>query len=365
MTAGSRYLKNRWLRLHGSDDPRHDNRANGLEAKLLDVLDEFQTAGFYEFNSIPYDGYMLTALLNLEAFGSEAVAGAARAVLDRTNWTYALGSLDLRRYPPFRRQLRRAEITALDKDYHTALMATWISLAPSLAEEPALRSGEHHALLTAVLPYRLPDRTAAWVEAHPTRYFVRMGHGRCSSPELYSGGPGYLLSAGGVHRGKRSMIVARPITLLLGDDARDRSAVLHLAGPGEDFTAWNNTGVHRDFAVAAGPVHVPEDWGPAAQNAQWSVYQPTQTSPRIAVHTTPSLGLVALVHDGTPAQVLSALTDANPDPDALAARFRWPDGPELTYDVDAPKHRWVMRSVDGGALDRAFDRWPLLTGTID
>jgi hypothetical protein len=53
MTEGSRYLKNRWLRLHGSTAPRHDNNGNGMEARLLDLLGELQTAGLYEFNSIP------------------------------------------------------------------------------------------------------------------------------------------------------------------------------------------------------------------------------------------------------------------------------------------------------------------------
>jgi hypothetical protein len=192
-----------------------------------------------------------------------------------------------------------------------------------------------------------------------------VGPGLRSSPELYSGGPGYLLSAGGVHRGKRSLIVARPITLLLDDGARDLTAVLHLAGPGADFTAWNNTGVHRDFAVAAGPVHMPAGWAPKARDAGWAVYHPVATAPQIAVYSTPALGLVVLVHEGTPAQILAALTAANPDPDALARRFRWPNGPELAYDVHAPKHRWVMTSVDGARLDRAFDRWPLLAGTLD
>jgi hypothetical protein len=73
---------------------------------------------------------------------------------------------------------------------------------------------------------------------------------------------------------------------------------------------------------------------------------------------------VALVHEGPPAQILAAMIEANPDPDALAHRFRWPDGPELAYDVHAPRHRWVMISVDGAGLNRAFDRWPLLAGTM-
>ncbi len=38
MTEGARYLKNRWLALHGSTDPRHDNDANGMERWMLALL---------------------------------------------------------------------------------------------------------------------------------------------------------------------------------------------------------------------------------------------------------------------------------------------------------------------------------------
>ena len=38
--------------------------------------------------------------------------------------------------------------------------------------------------------------------------------------------------------------------------------LLYVTGPGQDiardFRKWNNTGVHRRFAVGRGPVHVPE-----------------------------------------------------------------------------------------------------------
>ncbi len=51
------------------------------------------------FNSIPYMGYTLTALMNLEAFRSEEVRAVAREILDREIWSYALGEA---RFPPVR-----------------------------------------------------------------------------------------------------------------------------------------------------------------------------------------------------------------------------------------------------------------------
>ncbi|MGC9469218.1 MAG: hypothetical protein ACP5HS_11550 [Anaerolineae bacterium] len=364
MTEGSRYLKNRWLALHGSTDPRHDNARNGMERWMLENLGELQTAGLYEFNSIPYMGYTLTALMNLEAFASDEVRAAARDVLDRANWTYALGSLDLRRFAPFRRQMRRADLTALDADYQTTMVRAWMSLHPDGLDIPEITEGRHHALWTALLPYRLPDEATRWILEKPTRYFVRIGHGPRSSPEIYSGGPGYLLSAGGVHRGARSMIVARPITLMLSDGAQDLSEVLHLSGPGESFTEWNNTGVHRDFAVAAGPVDVPATWLPAAANELWSVYVPSEAL-LVAVHSDPEHGVVALFHDSDPETVLAAVSGANPNTDLLDRTYQWPDGPTLTYNVNAPRDHWVMSAVDEQALDRDFDRWPLLEGELE
>lgn len=366
MTEGSRYLKNRWLMLHGSTDARYDNERNGMERWMLDLLRELNSAGLYEFNSIPYMGYTLTALLNLEAYGSDAVRGAAQRVLDRANWEYALGSLAYRRFAPFRRQLARAGLTALDADYHTALIRTWMSFYPTgdMGDDAPLTEGRHHALLAALLPYRPPDEVVRWILEKPTTYFVRIGHGPWASPEIYAGGPGYLLSAGGVHRGKRSMIVARPITLMLDDEARDLSDVLYLAGPDDTFTTWNNTGVYRDLACAAGPVHVPASWELIVSNDLWEVYAPVDGLV-VVVHSQVEQGLVALFHDDDPKAVLAAVTAANSDPVTINRVFQWPDGPRITFNVNAPRNRWVIVAVDDEHLDTAFDRWPLLDGEID
>ena len=76
-----------------------------------------------------------------------------------------------------------------------------------------------------LLSYQLPDQIVDWVKNKPLQYFIQMGHGAKASPEIYSGGPGFLISAGGVYQGKRSLIVARPITLLIGDDAQNLNEV--------------------------------------------------------------------------------------------------------------------------------------------
>jgi len=66
-------------------------------------------------------------------------------------------------------------------------------------------------------------------------YFVKMGYGKDACPEIYAAGKNYLLSAGGVNRGKKSQIVARPITLFENDGVKNLEETFHLSGPGKDF----------------------------------------------------------------------------------------------------------------------------------
>ena len=361
MTEGSRYLKNRWCKLHDSSLSKHDNVANGLEQWLLALIEKLRKAGLYEFNSIPYEGYTLTALLNLEAFGSQEVQSATRQLLDQLNWKYALGSLGFRRFPPFRRQYAHSGDTALDGDRHVALIKPWISLLPNAPGDLDLTGSHHVGLWACWSPYRLPDETARWILEKPNDYYVQVGHGPGSSPEIYSGGPGYLLTAGGVHRGALSLLVARPITLILDDESTDLSQVLHLAGPGEDYRQWNNTGVWQRFAVTGGPIHLPQGWSPNAEGLHWQVYR-RRTDLCVAVHSGPRLGIVHLTHSSDPQAVLEAVENDNSDMVALRHTFQSPQGTRVDYDTDAPRNRWVIERINGQPVDREFDGWPRLQG---
>ena len=422
MTEGSRYLKNRWLQFHGNSNPKFNNIQNGLEKWLLGYLKELQEAGLYEFNSVPYQRFTLTALMNLEAFASDTVRQTARTVLDRLNWKYAIGSLKFRRYPPFRRQLRNAGITSLNGDYHTALMKVWMSrteesaslnsVCPAMSFPHAFsgnlqskingflhrrhslrslkdcdrreclwyrndrkkmifgqtlnnvtQSGINRALWGCLLSYQLPDQIVDWIKNKPSQYFIKMGHGVKASPEIYSGGPGYLLSAGGVHRGWRSLIVARPITLLVDDEAQNLDEVIHLAGPGENFTKWNNTGVYKNFACAAGPVHVPKTWESVNKNDLWSIYS-KYDSLYIAVHSREDLGIICLFQKNETEQLLEKITESNCNQKVLYHKFQFPDGKSITYDVFPPKNKWVIISYDNKRLNRNFDFWALIDGEL-
>ncbi len=364
MTEGSRYLKNRWLQLHGDDDPRYDNTTNGLEEFLLEHLGDMERAGFHEYNSRPYIGYTLTALLNLQSFAGPSVSAAATRILDRANWEYALGSLQYRRFPPFRRQPRRAADTDLDGDYHTAMVTTWMSLLPGNTAPARIRSGDHQALWVPFTTYRIPDTTARWIESKPREYFVRIGHGHDGSPELYSGGPEYLITAGGVARDRFEQAVARPTTLMLNDGSLELDQLISITGTGEEFRQWNNTGVYKRFAVGK-RLRIPVHWQPIRESGDWSEYY--QAGVSIVAYSNEKVGLFYVVPEHTaPAErgMLDAIIQRNPT-DALQRQFVTVDDTTITYDVDANVESWVIQSVTGSVgevieFNRNHSSWPLL-----
>lgn len=358
MINGSRYLKNRWLRLHGKTDAVYDNQANGLAAKLLADLLAMYREGVYEFNANPYQGYTLSALLNLEAFGSDSIQLMARRLLDRFNWEYALGSYQFKRYPPFRRRYSRAGSTGLDGDYQGAMMKTWVGFyvdSPDLK----IRRGQHQALWAAILPYRPPSGVIELVLHKRSPYFVKIGHGPGGCPEIYSVDSLSLLSAGGANRGERSLIVARPITLITAASGGTLREVFHLAGPGDTLMSWNNTGVYRDFACAAGPVHVPAGKGAICSAAGWRLFS-LGSDRFLGVYSTDSLGVIAVCGGAGPKALLTQIIRDNPPLALRKGIFQHPDGDEIGFDVYAPHDQWVITEVNHHAVDRAFDGWPIL-----
>lgn len=354
MTEGSRYLKNRWLALHGRDEACFDNVANGLEAKVRELLARLRREGLYEFNSQPYIAYTLAALLNLEAFAAEPVREEARALLDELNYAYALGAHRLRHFAPFRRRVDRAGETSLTAGYQTAFFAAWASLGTAAGMQPPKLAGAAagHALTASILPYRPPDAVLRLATAGGGEYLARLGHGPEGSPEIFARHGAQMLSAGGVARGRRALLVARPIVLWQDDTATELAEVFHLAGPGEDFGEWNNTGVHRELAVAAGPVRVPAGARVVEEAGGWRRYA-GQGERDIAVYAGEGYGLLVLT-----AEPLARIVAANSESGALARRFRFPDGREVGYDPGAERDTWVIERVDGAATDRAFDGWP-------
>lgn len=359
MTVSSFYLAAKWAYDQGMEVD--EDYLQDLEDESLRVIEDLGNPGPHEFNSRPYFGYTMAALLNLEAFGSEIVMDFAREVLDRYNFCYALSSLSLRRYPPFRRRVCKARKRSLTMDGHSAMMQMWVSFQEDVEENIIIESGHEHAIIAGLLPYRPPEIVMSLLFGKDPGYFVKMGHGKGSSPEIYSAGPGYLLSSGGTSRDIISRIIARPTCLILDDGKTEEKDLLWVSGPGIFFWNRNNTGVHDRFAVSRGRVRIPENWKPIAQNDFFLIFEESEVT--IAVHSRFRLGIICIL-DMDPDEALEALTESNSSRSMLKRKFTFPNGRIIEYDLRSKKKEGVIVSVDGIHQNRDLDAWPLLDGVI-
>ena len=356
MTEGSRFLKNQWLMKHGNTDPKYDNKINGVSKKLKIFLEEIETYGFYEFNSAPYLGYTYCALLNLYEFASGDIRDLAGKLLDRLNWQYALSSFKFKHFPPNRRRFGKSFKKNIDSDYHTVMLKVWASLFDDSLSIDMSR-GQHHALWATFASYKPSDKVMEWIINKPKPYFVKMGHGYNSCPEIISGDKGYLLSAGGANQGKRSLIVAKPIMLFLNDDAVEMSETFHMFGPGENFVEWNNTGVYEDFACTKGKVYIPEAKQALISSANWQIFSIIE-GVFLAIYSKKEIGLMAIVRSNSAKDVLNKIIENNSDESRLNTRFNHPNGNIIDYDLESPKDQWVITRVNRKNMDRDFSKWP-------
>ena len=357
MTEGSRYLKNQWLRNHGNNAPEYNNKTNGVEKKLKVFLEEIDTCGFYEFNSAPYLGYTYCALLNLYEFASGDIRTLSGKLLDRLNWQYALSSYKFKHFPPNRRRFGKNFKKNIDSDYHTVMLKVWGSLYDESLSLNMSR-GQHHALWATFVSYKPADKVIKWVLDKPKPYFVKMGHGFNSCPEILSGDKSYLLSAGGANQGRRSLIVAKPIMLFLDDDASEMEHAFHMFGPGDNFMDWNNTGVYEDFACTKGKVNIPVNKKVLKSSGNWKIFLITEGI-YLAIFSKEELGLMVIVRSNSVENILEDILRKNSDEKKLSTYFNHPNGNLIEYDLNSPKDQWVIKSVNNISTNRNFSEWDL------
>jgi len=361
MTESSRYLKNKWLWEHGATDQKYDNKSNGVEKGLRAFLEEIYEYGIYEFHSDPYLGYTFSALLNLHAFADGEISLLAEKILDRLNWQYALGSYRFKYFPPYRRKFTNDFRTRIDNDYHTAFMKVWASMyADSLNLK--IDRGQHHALWAAIMSYRPPDKAIEWALRKPHDYFVIIGHGYKSCPEIYSGGTEYLFSAGGANQGRSSLIVAKPIVLFLNNSASEMKETFYMHGPSKNMTNWNNTGVYKDFAVTKGPVHIPSTNQPILDQKGWKIHQ-ISVKTFLAIYSKTNLGIMAVVNSESAENVVNEILQNNEN-EQLNTAFNHPNGNHIFYELDAPNDTWIISKVNGMSVHRKFQEWAFFEGDI-
>ncbi len=371
MTESARYLANQWLYAQQPDRSDAGNTTNALDTWLIDLLERIVGSGLYEFNSDPYHGYALQALLNLETYAAcERIAGLSRTILDAELWRYAYGSLDYRRSVPFRRNLRNAGNSDLTRDRLGHFAIVWTAPEPAALSDDLRQAikRSHFALDAAVAGYAPPTGLVKQIrEKKRDDYFVRIGRGTVGSPEIHSGGPSFLLSAGGAAPPRTRDIAVRPIVLMFQDDSLNRDDLFRIPVGPRGIRRSNRTGIHHRFACGDAPVVVPSRYTPEIESGNWQIFRPMPDQRlRVAVYNEERLGIMAIFPDGDEngQSLLDALRAVN-DVSDLHRRFVFPDtGRTLTYDIDAPRTHWVMRTLDQEPLTRNPAKWPRFEGSV-
>ena len=356
MTNISQYLKNQWMIENGYSDLKFNNIENGLEEFLLENLEELQLTGQYEFNSKPYEGYTISALLILQSYcTSKPLKEKATETLNQMCWEYMLTSSDFRKSSPFRRRMARHKNTSLTDNPSSSMMKAWfLEHEKGVFQVNEIPHNHHQALSAIIYDYRPPQEV--WEENYTER-FVKIGHGRGSSPEIYSRGDGFMLCAGGFQRGEVSQIVARPIVLMLYDGADDLKDCFHIRYK-NDYTKWNNTGVHHRFAVGNGPVHIPSKYEAVDSLGNWRFFNPTENV-FVVTYTEEEFGLIYLLEKD---DSLVELAERNPNP--TTGVFKKSVKSEIRFNVHANKGNWVIESVDGTEPNRKTDWWKRVEVTV-
>jgi len=357
----SRYLKNQWLHEHGDTSFAFDNHRNGIEAWMLNHLDEKFRGGFYEFNSDPYSGYSMQALLTLFSFThSDTVRHAANKLLNEVMYEYSLSSINESRYTVFRRQFHRAGELPFDGDPISSIVRVLVSR--KTGEKFKVRS-KQHGLITLLLHYRLNDALAGLLTATKKNYFALLGHGRMGAPEIYNGGNDYVLSAGGLQRSFTSQLGARPNMLLLNDHVGNRDSCFYLCDKGK-MKRWNNTGVYRNFACSDQPAHIPPQYKPVLEKGGWQLYHDPSGALKIFIYSAKNVSLLFVSKDSTQtdAQALDGLIGANGKLN-LKKQCMLPGLGAISYHLHSPKNKWVISAVNGKKTDRLFDKWKRLNVT--
>lgn len=380
MTNSSKYLKNQWLHRHQNTDPKFDNATNGLEQDLLKKLNEIKENGLDEYNSTPYTAYSVTALMNLAAYGSGEVQSTAKTILDNTNRAYALSSCGLKQFSPYRRQAKYGNRTSLTLSYLRPFLQSWMGnrLPTSQQSKEKDMENKHGLIADCISDYKLPEDVQRILAGEDTEeYLTQISHSNTSiggSPELYwssfADGVKYLLSSGGAflpgkYRDLRE-IMTRPTTLMIDDNKTELKDLFYLgtesalADPCKDAYLRNNTGVYKDFACGACPVHIPKEMKATANQGNWSIYQGVEGL-SVAVYNTSTLGILVLFKENPSSSLLDSIVSANSITE-LANSFQFPDGSKLTYDTTCSQDKWVMTSEvsttgEVRSFERDFTKW--------
>jgi hypothetical protein len=229
MIETSRYLKNQEMivRLHATRDDA--SRYEGDQIFIKDFLMiRFQNIlknDFVEFNSRPYSRYSLLAVQNIAQFADDPeLQDAANMVLQFSMAKFAIGSNRGRRLVPYRRHMdwldKRSLVSLFDNvengDHLIPMMMFFTGQTQHLHNNSVPLGEFGHMIYYASgmmgpNPLR-PDNIIMEAAIEKSRrYEQRINH---AGAEIYSGGDGWLVSAGGIETGPAYSFIV-PVDLII------------------------------------------------------------------------------------------------------------------------------------------------------
>lgn len=358
MGISAQYLKNQWMYEYVSMSDKYNNIQNGVEDFLIDFLTDIKSGGFYEYNSDPYSGYSLTALLILhDQAKSETLKELSKEILDQTFYQYALSSLDFRMYPPMRRRLNRAFDQDLYRNPVNSIALTLYALAKDMpVNSDWVRHNLHQGLIATLSSYRLPDQVVSKLEGDKYSYFLKIGRGPNGAPEIYSGSDNYLLSAGGMRPNFTTQLAFRPTTLLLHDGSTMLYDLFYLESTRKEKNK-NLTGVWKRFAIVDGLINIPENKKAFVSDENWSIFK--EKNILIATYQNKKMALLAIFPEwrGDALNLLSEIKLANSEKH-LAKYFVFPDSKDtVEFKLNSCRKKWMITKVNGNNTARKFLKW--------
>jgi hypothetical protein len=235
MIETSRYLHNQMdiadLQGEGVDPEGLPGEQQGVADWLSAKVQTFITTDFSEYNARPYQRYANIALLNLYDYATDAAASTeAQIALDYAVTKFALGSSEGRRIVPFRRHLDavkgqlEAGADLLDmvenSDFGVNLGVLYTGQVqhspdqckPGGVAVPCVTDGGIGSVVAAAISGYVPDQSAFDLAMDNTLSFQQSYYH--SGPEMYSRGPGYLITAGGLHTPSANCLTVEGLVIL-------------------------------------------------------------------------------------------------------------------------------------------------------
>ena len=276
MTEISRYLTNQLL-FKENGEAQYDNEKNGFNKFLLNHLSEFLRKDFDELNSRPYQAFTLIALGNLYSYAeNEQVKTLSQMLLDYLSAKSAIQSKGLRRYTPFRRQLKhRANENLLTGDTAMAWFGHQTGNAQFFVMDKSIRINDYAYFMGALDDYRIPDFILELFYETKNPLFQKI---KARDVEIYFSSPSFTLSAGGRHRKvfgyftRENDVWAVPTTIIPRSYGMNMSELFYIQGP-DNFNKRVNLCVAPNFACGVN-LHVPKNI-PAeckTEHGPWTFY---------------------------------------------------------------------------------------------